>query len=379
MKLKQRLPDFLLIILLLLMTLPLIFTFVPRSKGPALFGIQKETFSWRRASLKNIDNHRFQDFMETMAKQNSGFCNWGVRLYNELNYRIFHYSNAPKLILGKDDCFYEDIYVNEFTGQDFSNDSIILSNLLKLKTLQQILKNKYNIDLLWVVEPGKVRYLPENLPETYKSNCREKTNYDRYVFYADRYRISCLDINRYFRDIRPTTPHPLYSRHGIHWSTFGMWTAADTLQHYIERQTSCKLPDMRETGHVYSAENNDLDFDLEPPMNLLFPLKHEQVYIPMMEFDTVSKDSLPAALIIADSYVWSLWNHDILAHWFRNPQFWYYNQTVYPHIWEDAELVDKSRLAETLAQQDVILLMMTDANLRDFGWGCLDEMLEIVK
>ena len=36
--------------------------------------------------------------------------------------------------------------------------------------------------------------------------------------------------------------------------------------------------------------------------------------------------------------------------------------------------VDKSQLPEVLKNKDVVLLMITDANLRDFGWHCVEEI-----
>lgn len=377
MKQRPKIPALLYAMLLAIMMLPLAFTFVPQSRGPELYGIEKRHFAWKKATLKNIDGHVFQNEAEEAAKQNAGFCNWAVRLYNELNYKIFNYSNAPKLIIGKADCFYEDIYCNEYSGKDFSGDSVIQDNLLKLKHCQELLKSACGVDLLWVLAPGKVRYCPEFLPDGYGADPAAKTNYGRYVYYAKQLEVDYLNLGEYFASRKPVAEQPLYSRHGIHWSTYGMWLAADTMQHYIERRLQRALPGWHATGHHWSAENDELDFDLEPPMNLLSPLDHEQVYIPEMQFDTAEADSLPSALLIADSYAWSLWNKGIIAHWFNNPQFWYYNRTVYPDIWNPAVYADKRNLKDMVASHDVIILLMTQPNLRDFGWGFLDELLAV--
>ena len=44
-------------------------------------------------------------------------------------------------------------------------------------------------------------------------------------------------------------------------------------------------------------------------------------------------------------------------------------------MWDPtAYYVDKRTLPTVLQQKDIILLMMTDANLKDFGWHCLEEI-----
>lgn len=154
-----------------------------------------------------------------------------------------------------------------------------------------------------------------------------------------------------------------------------MWTAADTLQKFIEEQCGIVLNGFKHIGDSISNRNKDLDFDLEPPMNLMHELRHEDLGFPIMQFVPQPQSEKPQALIIADSYAWSLWDNGILQHWFGRPLFWYYNSTVYPEIWEPtARKADKSQIPNILKEKRVILLMVTDANLRDFGWNAIEEI-----
>lgn len=356
-------------ILIAIMVMPLVFSLVPSSRGEALFGIHSN--KCENITIWRILDHTWQEHSEDMTKQKLGFCNHGVRFINELNYRIFHYSPAPKLIIGQKDFFYEDIYVNEYTGKDFVGETTVIDNVRAFKTLQDSLHQK-GIELLLVLEPGKARFMPEYLPK----QCRKglQTNYDSYSRELRRQGVRHLDLNQYFRNIKNTVCHPLYSKHGIHWSTYGMWTAVDTLQFFIEKQCGIRLNGFKHIGDSISNRDKDLDFDLEPPMNLMHELKHEDLGFPIIKFNN-DGSSKPKALIIADSYVWSLWDNGILQHWFDRPLFWYYNSTVYPEIWEPtARKADKSQIPNILKEKRVILLMLTDANLRDFGWNAIEEI-----
>ena len=39
---------------------------------------------------------------------------------------------------------------------------------------------------------------------------------------------------------------------------------------------------------------------------------------------------------------------------------------------------DKSKLSEIIEDHDIILLMITEANLYDFGWGFVEEALSVL-
>lgn len=375
---KRRTEEIIWGSLLVLLIVPFVCGWFPATRGKELFGITPSKFEWRQLSLNNLRNHEFQNQTESRSKQQIGFCNYAVRIYNEFNYRAFHYSSAPKLILGKQDCFYENIYIDEYTGKDFIGNDDIERNVIKFKKLQDRLWKQYGKRLVLVLEPGKVRYEPEFLPNGYVKG--KSTNYDGYVHYLTKHDIAFLDLNQHFRKLKSSTPYPLYSKHGIHWTTYGMWQAEDTLRKFLVQQYGFTIPDISHVKDNISNKNKDLDFDLEPPMNLLFDLPHESLCFPQMAFEDTTGLQRPRALIIADSYVWSLWNNGILQHWFCNPKFWYYNQCVYPYIWKPGrKLVDKSKLSETIHHSDLIILMMTDANLKDFSWGAIDELLETSK
>ena len=374
MKKHNIIPASLWILFIIMITTPLVFLFVPSSRGPILSGIKPAVFSKKSVTLENIEKHSVQDNLEQLAKEHVGFCNWNVRLNNELNYRLFHYSNAQKLILGQHNYFYENIYIEEYLGKDFSGDSIIKQNVIKLKRLQEILDQK-GIKLLLVLEPGKVRYMPEYLPKHFLRQPRnnDKTNYGRYSYYCNKLDVNYLDLEKYFHELKPKQEHPFYSQHGIHWSTYGMWVAADTLKKYIESNCHAPLTGFIDKGGTYSSAKNDLDFDLEPPMNLLSSLHSEKIYYPNMQFVTDTNTQHPKALLIADSYVWSLWNKEVIGHWFKDPEFWYYNVAVYPEIWGPIKYPDKKHIKQIIEKLDVIVIMITDANLRNFGWGFIDE------
>ena len=375
MKIGNQKTGFVLwLLLLLLLFAPILLSLFPSLMGEKLYGVndgEEVACTWR-----NIQQHKWQNAAETRVRQHVGCSNSWVRLHNELNFRLFRHTQAEKLVLGKNDCFYEEMYITEYLGRNYIGEDFVKMKVDNLKRLQTLLHEKYGIELLLVFEPGKAHFSPENIPDRYQPDVKTTSNYEAFTAACAHAGVHYLDLNGYFSRLKATSPHPLYSKYGVHWSSYGLWQAADTLARYIERECAINLPDIIFDGDSNSRYNKDLDFDMEPAMNLLFPLPHETLNFPICHFrHDGSTFTQPRMLTIADSYYWSVWNSGIAENLFSDNTFWYYNLTVYPNLWNPIEWVDKSTLKKVIENKDVVLLMMTDANLYNFGWQFVEEAL----
>lgn len=364
------------IFIMVLLFFPLLLSQFPQFSGEKLHGISALSRHDAPLTWKEIASGKFQENSDQLIRQNIGLSNNWVRLHNEINFRAFRYSNTEKLVLGKNDCFFEEIYITEYLGHNYIGDYFIRKKVENLKRLQEILDKQYNKHLILVFEPGKASFSPEAIPERYHPEKKGTSNYEGFTRECDRQEVGYLDLNRYFVEQKPLCPHKLYSKYGVHWSSYGLWLATDTLTGFIERTCGIDLPDCLVLGDSNSTLNKDLDFDLEPPMNLLCELPHETMNFPIRTFQYDStQHARPRALTIADSYYWSIWNSGIAQNLFSDNTFWYYNRTVYPDIWDPIVWADKSKLKETIERNDIILLMITEANLYDFGWSFVEEAL----
>lgn len=364
------------IFIVVLLAFPLILSQFPNISGKNLHGVN--TIDRHDISLtwEDISSGKFQEDADQLIRQNIGLSNFWVRLHNEINFKMFRYSNTEKLVLGKNDCFFEEIYITEYLGHNYIGEYFIRKKVENLKRLIEILEKQYNKQLILVFEPGKASFSPEFIPDRYHPKRKGTSNYEGFTRECDRQGVDYLDLNRYFVEQKPLRPHKLYSKYGVHWSSYGLWLATDTLMGYLERTCGIDLPECLVLGDSNSTQNKDLDFDLEPPMNLLCELPHETMNFPIRTFRYDStRHARPRALTIADSYYWSIWNYGIAQSLFSENTFWYYNRTVYPDIWDPIVWADKSKLKETIENNDIILLMITEANLYDFGWGFVEEAL----
>jgi hypothetical protein len=363
-------------VLFFILLSPLLFSGVKSWKGPALFNVVETDLSLDALTLRNVLEGHFQRLVEKKCKEKIAFSNYWIRAYNELLFRVFQKSKTYKLVLGKNNYFYEEIYITEYLGRNFIGDSLMQKKVQYLSFLQKLLLDQYQIYLIPVIEPGKASYNPDHIPDHYRPHIKGKNNYESFVEHATREQVLYLDLNRYFKELRPTVPHPLYSHFGIHWSSYGMWVAADTLTHYLEATCNIKLPELYFRGDSVSTTDKDLDFDLEPPMNLLFPLPTQPIYFPIVEIIADSHSVKPKVLTVGDSYYWSMINNGYVDQVFSENPYWYYYHTIWSDIWNWNVTVDTSQLKNNILHHQIILLTITDANLYRFGWGFIEDAIE---
>lgn len=338
--------------------------------------IDKPELKW--FTWKSWFNEKFQNDFNKSLEANIGFRNVLIRLNNQLDYTLFKQTSTHKAIIGKSDCLYEEGYILDYIGASFLGKDSINKLLYKTKLLQDFLKKEKNIDLIIVFEPGKASYFPEFIPDKYKVEKRTISNYNYFSKQCNLMNINNLDLNAWFLKLKNTSKYPLFPKYGVHWSTYGMCIAADTLLKYIENKRNINMPDMYWDKIKVTDKLKDVDFDIELTLNLLCELPHEKMAYPELKFYNSDSMIKPNVLVIADSYYWSIYNNQIPHNVFNNQQFWYYNTTIYPDIWgENAKYVDHSKDEENIEKQDVILIMVTELNLYKSFFGFVDSIYKL--
>lgn len=328
-------------------------------------------FTWR-TWFAEIFQIRFNKAIE----DNVGFRNFFVRLNNQVNFSLYKVSENPNIVVGKNNCIFEEGYILSYLGRNFVGKTLINERLRRTKWVQDYLKKEKNIDLIIVFEPGKGSFHSRYIPDRYQPHHKELSNYDYYVERCRESGIRHIDLCSYFISMRDTSRHPLFPLYGVHWSTYGMTLASDSLTRYIEGIRQIDMPDFDGSDIVVTNQNKDVDvdWDAEQAMNLLFRLPYATMAYPQLKFgDTLGK-TRPRVLTIADSYYWSMYNSGIPQHCYKDHQFWYYYLQVYPYIWDNSHLVGDLKVKEEIEKQEVILVMVTEMNLYRAFWQFTDDL-----
>jgi hypothetical protein len=365
-------------LVLLTLLVPLVQTFYPFTEVKPLYGgfPKKDRPSAREISWGRWFQGTFQDNFTQAVRENIGFKEFYIRLSNQLNFSLYRVSENPNIVIGTDDCLFEEGYILAYLGHNFIGKRIINERLRRAKWVQDYFRNEKGIDILIVFAPGKGSYHAANIPERYRPWDKKLSNYDYFVSRCKETGIRYVDLNAVFAQARDTSKYILIPRYGVHWGTYGMTLGADTLMRYIEQLRGIDMPDFdwSEIEVTDQRKDVDIEWDAEQTLNLLSRLPYEQMAYPKIQWAGDSTKYRPRVLTIADSYYWNLYNSGIPQHCFRDHQFWYYYYQVYPHIWDDSHLVGKLNVRDTIEKQEVILLMSTEMNLYRAFWQFTDDL-----
>jgi hypothetical protein len=319
---------------------------------------------------------RYQEAKDKYFTQNFGFRNYYVLLNNQIDYRLFKIANVDKVVIGKGDFLYETNYIEAYYGNNFIGIDELTKKYSKIKELQDILKSN-GIDLEIICLPSKASFYPEFIPNNWISQ-KKLSNYDCATTLCKKFNINFIDFSKWFKDQKNTIPYDLYPKTGIHWSNYGALIATDSLKKHIEHNTNLNLRDFIITNIAFSDSLVSPDNDMGEAMNLLFPIKSLPMPYANYYWKENESDVKPKVLFIGDSYFWNIYYQGLTNNLFTDTEFWYYNQIVYPET-ESPREVSKLNILDEIKRQQVIVLMATETNIHDIGWGFVDKALEALK
>lgn len=331
---------------------------------------EKDTcFSW-----KEWFDESYQQQKNKYTNQNFGFRNYCVFLNNQLDFSLFKKANVDHVIVGKAGFLFEDSYINSYFGKNFAGEEKLKSQIEKLKKAQTLLK-KNNIDLEIIFLPGKASFFPEYIPDFYSST-KKASNYDFMSMYAKKTKLDFIDFNAWFLRLKTTTKYDLYPSGGIHWSNYGSLLAIDSLKKHIEVNTGLVLRNFTITNIRFSDTLADPDNDIGYALNLAKDFKPLSMPYAKYVWNDNGNETKPQALFIGDSYFWNWYYQGLINNFFSNSTFWYYNQIVYPET-ESQRDIKKLQVAEIISGNRVIVLMATESNIQDIGWGFADLIINL--
>jgi hypothetical protein len=343
-------------------------------KTPPLYG----AFNAANDTMLSINgwiSGEFQSKKEKYLNENFGFRVFCVRINNQIDFSLFNKANTFGVEIGKENFLYEKEYISAYLGNDIVDAEELHKKLLKLKFLQDTLRKK-NKSLILIIAAGKASFYPEYFPEKYNDSKKKQSNYNSLINAARKLKINHIDFNQYFIQNKNKSKYPLYSKHGIHWSAYGSFLAADSIIKHIEKENNIDLPDFY-VKELQIKEEDGIDYDLGAGLNLLINLKKDSMAYPHVITGSSKNKTRPGLIVVGDSYYFNLLQHRF-DQCFSNHQFWYYNKNVMMKDNKN-ESSSKMDLTKTLDEHDIIIIMATERNLSDLGWGYIERMYEHFK
>ncbi|NQV01235.1 MAG: hypothetical protein HQ542_01195 [Bacteroidia bacterium] len=317
---------------------------------------------------------KFQSESTIALNDRIGFKSNLVRLYNQVDFSLFHLPHAGKILVGKEGYLLAEQYLDAYLGLDYVGASLIREKVDKFSLIQTQLWEKHHQLLLLIFPPDKGTFYPEFIPERFLHKKRPETNYSRYKKELQKSGVNFIDFNSYFLMLKDSSNYVLYPKTGIHWSNYGAMLAGDSLSRYIGAKLDMRLPLLVIDSIVLTDELRSPDDDMGKTLNLIWEIPHPEMAYPLFHFDTSQERKKVNALVIGDSFYWNWYHSGYIQNTFENEAFWYYNKDAYPeHFTQPTTVWDINR-QEVIAQADVIIILLVNAGYGNIGYGILDEL-----
>jgi hypothetical protein len=205
------------------------------------------------------------------------------------------------------------------------------------------------------------------------------TNHDLFLKHGKASGVNTLDLYSWFELLKATSPHPLFTRFGHHWSYYGECLASDTIIHHIENLHGRDMPDIvwEQVDVVDSARGRDAD--ILKSMNLMNdPPVGQKLAYPQVQFEDADEKNTTRVLTLSDSYWYGPVYLGVPNYCFGGGQFWYYYNKVIPSPKQGEKVeVWQLDLRTEIESNDVIMLLYSDGNLPAFGNGFIQDAYEM--
>lgn len=324
-------------------------------------------------NLQNWKKGSYQDSMETYLNEQTGFRPAMVRLNNQLQYHLFDVAKGKEIIIGENDCLYGIDYIKAATGGDFKGEQVIKDKVEQIKRSSDYLKT-LGTELVVLLAPGKGTFYPEYIPDRFPQ-VNDSNNLDYYTKELMQQGVKTINASSWFRAMKDTSTHCLYPLHGIHWSSYGHALVQDSLENYFEALFNVDIPDYTIQGLELSTKARSTDDDMEKGCNLITKLPEETLTYPIVSYTAEGKVK-PKMIAVGDSFFWNLLNDCNVQ--FDDLHFYYYFHEDH-HVPESKMVIidDQHPLKQELRNTDVVMVVITDAQLPRMGWGFFDAIDEL--
>ncbi|MBI9066751.1 MAG: hypothetical protein JEZ09_05620 [Salinivirgaceae bacterium] len=332
----------------------------------AITKTKKPTFHFN-----NWLNIKYQDSVENYVKDHIGCYSLFIRIRNQISYSIFNEAKARDVVIGINNYLFEKNYIDAYNGDDFIGEDSIKARVKRIVSIDNYLKSK-NKTLIICFAAGKGSYYPDYFPDKDKKKATDRTNYKQYVKALSKTNVNLLDLNRWFLQMKDTSKFILFPKYSIHWSYYGEFLVTDSLVRYVEHLRNEDLPNIELKSYEIWDKPKPTDQDIVEGMNLLFRYKEKPFCYPKYIWQNSVGKTKPKTIVVSDSFYWQIFNNQTNTKAFSLGGFWYYNYKIYPDSYKKPTRVYHKNIVEEIENNDIFIIMATEANLKSLGWGFLD-------
>ncbi len=365
----KRLENIFILIFVMLLTLPIIQSFLPVIKENKLngyFEIQPKPSLIDSDYFKGNYQELYMKYLNDNLPLRSNF----IRLFNQVHYSFFTQTNANDIVIGKENFLFEKPYLKEISGKSFIGVDANKYKAIEIKKIQDYL-NQSGKKLIVIIAAGKASFYKEMIPNEYLTN--DTTNYEYLSTYLNENKVNFIDFRKWLNSMKDTTSYNLMSKVGIHWTNYTGHLVADSINRYIENVTGKNMSIKK----YIAIENTNIprgdDNDVEKAVNLLYPIDNIEYNYPIVDYIKDSTAYYPNVSVVADSYWWTVNNVYSPHNQYNNYYFMYYFKTVFDKEKEISSNLNDIEFKSYIDNSDIVILMTTEANFSWFPYGFIEK------
>ena len=282
-------------------------------------------------NLKNFASGKYQSQTEQYSRENFGFREWAIRLYNQYLYSTYNTTTCHFITPGKNGFLYyaeayRDYYgiepINQYRTYDRAREWA-QKNVRMMNKLRYVLKD-YGIEFLCFMAPNKAEVYPEYLPYHQPAPAdaiHTAAYYDSLMTAID---FPHVEMTKWYQSMKDTASFLLFPKRDTHWRYSAVY-GYDSLFSYMNSLNDFGIPDIHidrlvKLDTMY-PENDELT------LNLIFPIGNDS---PKYRADiSVDPGHKPKVLFVGDSFVWDLETYMPWKEFLDYVEIWFYNKSAF--------------------------------------------------
>lgn len=285
-------------------------------------------------TLKNFASGQYQSNVEQYSRENFGFREWHIKLYNQLNYSLFNQTTCHFIVPGKEGwLFYTEAFndyygiepIHQYKTYDRAREWA-RKNVRMMNKLRYVLKD-YGVEFLCFMAPNKAEIYPEYLPYHQPAPADAIHTAAYYDSLMTSIGFPHVEMTKWYQSMKDTASFLLFPKRDTHWRYSAVY-GYDSLFCYMNSLNNFGIPDI----HIDKLVKLDTMYpeNDEQTLNLIFPIGNDSPkYRADISVDCGEGCRKPKVLFVGDSFVWDLETYMPWRQLMDYVEIWFYNKSAF--------------------------------------------------
>ena len=311
-------------------------------------------------SLKNFASGKYQSNIEQYSRENFGFRERHIRLYNQFNYSLFNETTCHFIVPGKDGWLFYTEAFNDYYGiepihqyrtydraREWARKDVRLMNKLRY-----VLKD-YGIEFLCFMAPNKAEiyseYLPYHTPAP-EDAIHTAAYYDSLMTAID---FPHVEMTKWYQSMKDTASFLLFPKRDTHWRYSAVY-GYDSLFSYMNSLNNFGIPDI----HIDRLVKLDTMYpeNDEQTLNLIFPIGNDSPkYHADITVDCGEGCRKPKVLFVGDSFIWDLETYMPWKEMLEDVEIWFYNKSAFMGFEKEKHPITEIDRLQSILKADYVV------------------------